>query len=171
MQIRYKQERTGILDTLKVLEANRIANELEKYDGPTKRAAEIVQFVYKARSEGKSTYQIKTEGYDFVLNHSFLALDDCRTPAQCLKCKEDCRAEYEEQRKLAELEFLGNATECIVGPIGAMIRVPHPAVVVGGVAVQLGCLGWDGFMFSRKISNAKSARDRCVDKCKPPMPE
>ncbi len=60
MEISYEHSQ-GILDTTKVLQANRIAVELSKYDGPMQQAFEIIELVRDGHEAGKSMEQIKQE--------------------------------------------------------------------------------------------------------------
>lgn len=68
-------------------------------------------------------------------------------------------------------EFAEETAKCISGGTDFMLTFPTLWGVLGGVGYQLGCLGYDMFQFTRKVSNNKSTRDRCLDHCEPPKPE
>lgn len=170
MEISYEHSQ-GILDTTKVLKANRIAVELSKYDGPMQQAFEIIEIVHDGHEAGKSMKQIKQEVRELTVINSRLIGSHCYTEAECEKCKQGCDGAYKDRELTINLEFTGEATKCIGTGLGGMLTSPNLLGVLGGVAYQLGCIGYDAFLYTRKVSNNKSTRDRCLDHCKPPKPE
>lgn len=86
MEISYEQSR-GIIDTSKVFQANRIAIELSKYDGPMSESFETFEFIINAHAAGKSIGKIKDELKEFTAKNYQLDRPISKTSAvSCDEC-------------------------------------------------------------------------------------
>ena len=170
MQIE-QEKLDGEVDTTKVLQANRIAVELSKYDGPVQRAFKIIAFIHDARAAGKSEQEIKKEGKQFVqeIFDAHVPKSHCETEQECEECKNDCDEAYREADQELAIDFFEeNSVECVTPGLGGIVRFPTPWGVAGSLTYIGGCVGYNTWRYKRKVDNNKSERDRCYDSCKPP---
>lgn len=100
-----------------------MAVELSKYDGPVRRAFEILDFVRDAHAAGKSIEQIKREGKQFVQKFSDVHFPrgHCETESECEQCRNNCHEGYAEKNLEIELEFAEEAAECITGGLSIQL--------------------------------------------------
>lgn len=151
-EISYEQS-WGILDTNKVSEANRVAIELSKYDGPMAEVFELLE----AQIQGKSIKDLEEIGAE----NCRLVSSVMRKAAPCKKrCSEDYQTELRDQRADA---FIRNAS-CASGGIAATIAsggvlTPFNAGVVGV------CLTWSIMTYWVGIRRADRDYGTCLGRC------
>lgn len=163
MEISHEQSR-GIVDTGKVLEANRMAVELSKYDGQMAQTFEFFEFIGEALLAGKSAEEIKQDVKEFRWENFPLMgkIDNV--------CTEDCNIDYWEQIDFIHDQGLSEALECGVDGllvVGAGFWL-GPVTAFLGLGGSLTCMGFVIYEHQRDLRRAKKDLGTCLDRCDKP---
>ena len=160
MEISYEQER-GILNSTKVMEANRLAIELSKYDGPMGRVFETLEIILDANAAGKSEEEIK----EIVAKNSPLLNS---VIGKVSTCENDCWQDFHTDMDRAVEDGNDELLQCgVVGGLGilsGLLTGGVTSVVSAGLGVV--CVGFTVRRFYRNVGRAEEDHGLCLRRCR-----
>lgn len=151
----------GQLDSTKVLEANKLAIELAKYDGMMAETFATLEIIIDGYSEGKSTEEVQKDLRERREELPFIAsgIDEMDN------CVQDCNERYEMDVNENEAWYAAQTTACIGKGARDLIKKPTVKGVIGSLVKKGVCIGLVTYHFHRSMDHSIDLRDSCWKNC------